>query len=99
MSCRIRQLEDALAILQATVSDQPHPLLKEDLLKIKFGSESIVPGPSSIDEEDESKVLDALGTLTMEVSGESRYYGRSGGVEVRYVVSSFVCFELTICRL
>ena len=99
MSCRIRQLEDALAILQATVSDQPHPLLREDLLKIKFGSESIVLGSSSIDEEAESKVLDALGTLTMEVSGESRYYGRSGGVEVRHVVLSFVFFELTICRL
>jgi len=99
MSCRIRQLEDALAILQATVSDQPHPLLKEDLLKIKFGSESIVPGSSSIDEEAESKVLDALGTLTMEVSGESRYYGRSGGVEVCHVGSSFVCFELTVRRL
>ena len=89
MSCRIRQLEDALAILQATVSDQPHSLLKENLLKIKFGSESIVPGPSSIDEEDESKVLDVLGTLTMEVSGESRYYGRSSGVEVRYVEARF----------
>ena len=91
MSCRIRQLEDALAILQATVLD--HPLLKEDFLKMKFGS---VPGSSSIDEEAESKVLDALGPLTMEISGESRYYGRSGGVEVCHVKSSFVCFELTI---
>lgn len=89
MTCRIRQLEDALAILQVTVSDKPHPLLKEDLLKIKFGSEAIDPGAPSIDEEDGSRVLDALGTLTLEVSGESRYYGRSGGVEVRHGIPSF----------
>ncbi|KAL5480242.1 hypothetical protein ACEPAI_1512 [Sanghuangporus weigelae] len=35
MSNRIRQLEDALANLQATVSRDPHPLLEPDLLAIK----------------------------------------------------------------
>ncbi|PPR00530.1 hypothetical protein CVT24_005504 [Panaeolus cyanescens] len=41
MSNRIRQLEDALAILQSMVSDQRHPLLTDELLRIKFGSEAI----------------------------------------------------------
>ena len=32
---RVRELEDALRTLQSTVSDQSHPLLREDLLNIK----------------------------------------------------------------
>lgn len=35
ISDRIRQLEDALAILQSTVSKKPHLLLDRELLKIK----------------------------------------------------------------
>ncbi|EDR10555.1 uncharacterized protein LACBIDRAFT_317114 [Laccaria bicolor S238N-H82] len=34
ISDRIRQLEDALAILQSTVSKEPHPLLDRELLKL-----------------------------------------------------------------
>ncbi len=36
MSQRIRSLEDALAILQATVSEERHPLLEDELLKVKL---------------------------------------------------------------
>ena len=32
---RVRELEDGLRTLQSTVSDQTHPLLREDLLNIK----------------------------------------------------------------
>ena len=39
MSDRIRQLEDGLAILQSSVTRDPHPLLATDLLKIKSGLE------------------------------------------------------------
>ena len=35
MSERIRLLEDGLAILQSSVSRDPHPLLSADLLKVK----------------------------------------------------------------
>ena len=35
MSDRIRQLEDGLAILQSSVSREPHPLLARELLQIK----------------------------------------------------------------
>jgi hypothetical protein len=80
MSNRIRQLEDALAILQATVSDKPHALLSDDHMKIKFGSEAILPKTEEEDVKEGS--LDALGTLTLEDSGESRFFGRSAGVEV-----------------
>ncbi len=87
MSNRIRQLEDALAILQATVSDRPHLLLTEELLKIKFGSEAL--HPKSLEEGDEEAntqaSIDALGTLTLGEAGESRYFGRSAGSEVRSI--------------
>jgi hypothetical protein len=39
MSDRIRQLEDALTILQSTLSSQPHPLLSRELMKIKSSIE------------------------------------------------------------
>jgi hypothetical protein len=39
MGQRIRQLEDALAIFQSSVSTEPHPLLQDDLLGVKFGPE------------------------------------------------------------
>jgi len=32
---RVRELEDALRKLQSSVSEQPHPLLREDLLNTK----------------------------------------------------------------
>lgn len=39
MSDRIRQLEDAVAILQSTLSSEPHPLLSRELLKVKSSIE------------------------------------------------------------
>jgi hypothetical protein len=39
MSDRIQQLEEALANLQSTLSNEPHPLLTDELLKIKYLSE------------------------------------------------------------
>ncbi|KAJ3512326.1 hypothetical protein NLJ89_g3583 [Agrocybe chaxingu] len=85
MSNRIRQLEDALAILQANVSDQRHPLLSDDLLKIKFGSEALnargEPPLSKDEDAATTKSIDALGTLTLGSSGDVQYFGRSAGSE------------------
>ena len=86
MSNRIRQLEDALAILQSSVSDQRHPLLSDELLKVKFGSESINTRETPTGEEDHAphvqKSIDALGTLSLGSSGKLQYLGRSAGSEV-----------------
>ncbi|KAG6835639.1 hypothetical protein H0H93_016270 [Arthromyces matolae] len=86
MSHRIRQLEDALAILQSTVSDQRHPLLDDDLLKLKFGPEAtrsqhqhLAPAPTV--EQNLAHSIDALGTLTLGDSGDVKYFGRSAGSE------------------
>ncbi|KAF8639464.1 hypothetical protein AX16_010317, partial [Volvariella volvacea WC 439] len=78
MGQRIRQLEDALAVLQSTVSSEPHPLLHESLLSIKFGLEKGAPSDKS---PEPVEMIDALGTLTISPSGEARYFGRSAGSE------------------
>ena len=87
MSNRIRQLEDALAILQSTVTDQRHPLLSDELLKVKFGSEAINAKQSDGEEERATnKSIDSLGTLSLGSSGKMQYFGGSAGSEVRFLL-------------
>ncbi|KAL0954268.1 hypothetical protein HGRIS_005396 [Hohenbuehelia grisea] len=84
MSHRIRQLEDGLAILQATVSSERHPLLSDELIKIKFGAETLTKAEMKAEmktEETEKQSIDALGTLTLDDTGETKYFGRSAGSE------------------
>ncbi|KAF7337693.1 hypothetical protein MSAN_02242800 [Mycena sanguinolenta] len=84
MSQRIRQLEEALAILQAVVSNERHPLLATDLLSIKFAAEApIRPDPPA--QEQDPAMIDALGTLTLGNAGEVKYFGRSAGSETLLV--------------
>ncbi|KAF9819342.1 hypothetical protein IEO21_02230 [Rhodonia placenta] len=82
MSERIRQLEDVVALFQAGISNERHPLLRDELLTIKFGPEV----RRTVDEENTreklSQSIDALGTLTIGDHGETKYFGRSGGSEV-----------------
>ena len=79
MGQRIRQLEDALAILQSSVSTEPHPLLGDELFSVKS---------SPVKESDIlAETMGAFGTLTIGDSGESKYFGPSAGSEVRS------CFE------
>lgn len=90
MSNRIRQLEDALAILQSATSDKRHPLLSDELLKVKFGSEALNPPQDSSSDRDASMLesIDVLGTLTLGDSGEVKYFGRSAGSETLMMVMS-----------
>ncbi|KAI0367566.1 hypothetical protein BV20DRAFT_970323 [Pilatotrama ljubarskyi] len=90
MSERIRQLEDALAIFQAGISHERHPLLRDELLTIKFGPEV----RRTVDEEHTrdmlSSSIDALGTLTVGEHGETKYFGRSAGSETLISTTSDV---------
>ncbi|KAJ7689582.1 fungal-specific transcription factor domain-containing protein [Mycena rosella] len=79
MSQRIRQLEEALAILQNVVSNERHPLLAGDLLGIKFAAEA--PKRSDPAHYEQDSAIDALGTLTLGDAGEVKYFGRSAGTE------------------
>ena len=91
MSDRIRQLEDALSIMQSTTTREVHPLLRPDLLKIKSGLElhsainqAYAPGGAQTDEEmdAQSQDIDAFGTLAVREDGAATFYGRSAGSEV-----------------
>lgn len=84
MGERIRQLEDALAILQAKYSNEPHPLLRDDNLMISATTpeqedDSPVPELSPANPPD---VIEAFGTLSMHDHGVSRFFGPTGGTEV-----------------
>lgn len=73
MSNRIHQLEEALAILQATVSSDIHPLLSNS---VKFDTE-VTPAEAkdpNIQETDIS-IAEALGKLAISESGIPKYYG------------------------
>lgn len=89
MSDRIRQLEDALAVLQSSMApSESHPLLRRDLLEVK----SIIDLHVAIDEDkarktteradDDSQYIEAFGTLALRDDGAATFYGRSAGSEV-----------------
>jgi hypothetical protein len=91
MSDRIRQLEDALAVLQSSVAaHESHPLLHRDLLEVK----SIIDLHVAVDEDkirktetnhqvdDESQYIEAFRTLALRDDGAATFYGRSAGSEV-----------------
>ena len=62
---RIKDLESALQVLQASVSTQPHPLLREDLLQLKVPFSDVehsrVAEPAPSLSEDEKVPLDSFG--------------------------------------
>ncbi|KZT69217.1 hypothetical protein DAEQUDRAFT_268089 [Daedalea quercina L-15889] len=81
MSERVRELEDALAIVQAKCSDQPHPLLvegdvqamKQDLPMTEL-TEQIPSGSRT--------VIDSFGMLSLSDHGaSSTFFGPTGGSE------------------
>ena len=78
MSQRIRQLEDALSVTSNpdTHGDR-HPLLRDELLAVKFGS-----GPQSVSDDNEDQFTLSFGTLAVTESGGSSYFGVSAGVLV-----------------
>ncbi|KAF7979231.1 hypothetical protein HWV62_43194 [Athelia sp. TMB] len=77
MSQRIQQLEDALASLQSSVSSEPHFLLRDDLLSIKTCSEQQSSDEPSPSDNTFIETLEAFGTLTIDDSGQSKYFGPS----------------------
>lgn len=80
MGQRITQLEDALAILQSSFSTEPHALLADELLSIKIVP--VAPTSNVATKNTLSETIDAFGTLTIDDSGEAKYFGRSAGSEV-----------------
>ncbi|TFK49096.1 hypothetical protein OE88DRAFT_1663469 [Heliocybe sulcata] len=84
LSERVRQLEDALAIMQAAVSQEKHPLLRGDLLQVKFWpelDERSEDVPSSAGNDQVADVIRELGTLSIGEHGDALYFGQSAGSE------------------
>lgn len=106
MSDRIRQLEDALAILQSTISGpagESHPLLQRDLLKIKSSIELHSASVSGAQDEararaeeddggEDAELQDTFGTLAIRDDGVATFYGRSAGSEVRPSITFFLAY-------
>ncbi|KAF7966860.1 hypothetical protein HWV62_36691 [Athelia sp. TMB] len=82
ISTRVRELEDALAALQAEHSNEPHPLLRDDLLSANIlDEEDPASGEVSAPPSMEQKILDGFGTLSISDHGVSRFFGPTGGPE------------------
>ncbi|KDQ61622.1 hypothetical protein JAAARDRAFT_204099 [Jaapia argillacea MUCL 33604] len=81
LSSRVRQLEDALRVSHSQLSPNSHPLLSEELLRVKAPLQrepQIQPtGSSPTFEEEEQKpdVVDAIGSLSISDSGRTRFFG------------------------
>ncbi|KAI0652601.1 fungal-specific transcription factor domain-containing protein [Trametes meyenii] len=90
---RSKTLEDALRTIQSAVSDEPHPLLQEGestngAATTGSSSES---SPASHNHfsppevptltPDEEDILDAFGTLTLGLRGETRFFGQTSRSE------------------
>lgn len=91
MAQRIKQLEDALALVQSTVSLDTHPLLAQHLNRVRSPPEATAESHSVSDE-----LADALGTLRIGDQGNLMYYGRSGGSEVRSITSQVLLAHLNL---
>ena len=80
LSARIRELEDALAKLHNGTSDEPHPLLHQELLLLK-----LPPGVHTTSDLDvkraEDIVADAFGTLQIADNGGGAFFGGTAGSE------------------
>ncbi|KAI0732426.1 fungal-specific transcription factor domain-containing protein [Fomitopsis betulina] len=84
LRARCTTLEDGLRTLQAAVTDDPHPLLRDDLDTSTESSPSAsgAPPPEGplLTQEDE-EFLDAFGTLTLGIRGEARFFGQTARSE------------------
>ncbi|KAH9479629.1 putative transcriptional regulatory protein C1F7.11c [Psilocybe cubensis] len=83
LATRVRELEDALRASHSHLSTEPHPLLSEELLKIKAPLQrdinSIKPSAAVTVKEEEQNpdVVDAFGSLSIALSGKTKYFGQT----------------------
>ena len=78
---RVRELEDALRVSHNQNSSDEHPLLSEELLRIKapLQREALPRNPTLTNEQEEASnpdVVDSFGTLRIARRGLTHYYGQ-----------------------
>lgn len=78
---RVRDLEDALRASHTLHSLDPHPLLSEDLLRIKapIQRENLINTGATNGNPDEqgADVVDSFGSLSISESGRTNYFGQA----------------------
>jgi hypothetical protein len=81
LQTRVRELEDALRVSHSHLSADSHPLLADELLKIKAPLQREPPASRSPlngthqEEEHNPDVVDAFGSLNIN-SGRAKYFGQ-----------------------
>src|SRR6266511_4348223 len=94
---RVRQLEDGLRVSHAQISTEQHPLLSDELLKIKAPIQrdathlKPVSIPAVKEEENNLDAVDASGSLSIGQSGKTKFYGQTA--------NSWVCVFVNLSLL
>lgn len=88
MTTRVRDLEDGLRSSHAQQSQEPHPLLAEDLLSIKTplqreGLAQMVAGNELAQGDPTGDVVDNFGSLHISDTGRTSYFGQATSSWVR----------------
>lgn len=83
MGDRIKALEEAIGQFQASISTETHPLLRPELLNIKFPPGLSIPTEKL--DESTLELANTLGALTINENGSTRYFGSTAGTEVRVI--------------
>lgn len=83
LATRVRELEDALRSSHSHLTSEQHPLLTEELLKIKAPLQrdiSHTKTPSSVvikEEETNPDIVDSFGSLSISLTGRTKYFGQT----------------------
>ena len=83
LATRVRELEDALRSSHSHLTSEQHPLLTEELLKIKAPLQrdiSHTKTPSSVvikEEETNPDIVDSFGSLSISLTGRAKYFGQT----------------------
>ncbi|KAI0331503.1 hypothetical protein GY45DRAFT_1345320 [Cubamyces sp. BRFM 1775] len=72
---RVRALEDALHEAHSSISNQPHPLLTDELRALKRPLEREAPEEQAQDQDQDSVESINVGSLSITESGHTKFYG------------------------
>lgn len=94
------EIQDALRSSHAQLSPESHPLLSEELLRIKAPLQREVPAfrnaaNSLKEEENNPDVVDAFGSLSISLSGRAKYFGQTAGAWVSTLSPDTIVYLLT----
>jgi hypothetical protein len=83
LSNRVRHLEDALRFDHSQLTQEQHPLLAEELLKLKAPLQrepttaKNQPNGAAKEDEPHPDVVDAFGSLSISISGKAKFFGQT----------------------